>query len=431
MFFKLITKLQGSKLIGDSVKYTGLNFLEKSIPFLVLPILTRILPKGEVGYYILYQAILEIAVPILTLNIDSSILINFYKLNEKNFSIYFSNGLILFVLYFSAILIPLAILASYFSHWLLIPTAYFFIIYFIAFFQFLISVRQNLWRVNYKIKNYGIFTIGITILKNLLGLLLIFTTTLGWKGIILGHFVGYLVFGLYALYTFFNERMIIPTMTVSYLKDIFKIGFPLSLHRLGLWLGNAANRIIITFLLGSAATGSYGIGATFATIIAIIEDAITKAITPHLFEEFKVIDKNKERKIVKISYSIYLVILIISFSVFVVGYYGVGFIFGNEYINTRSFIFPLVLAAMFKGLYKFHVNYIFFSKQTLEITKITLTTGIFNLFLAFFLIKIKGLLGAAYSLVIISSIQYALTFYIGNRIMPMPWFSFLIQKKKI
>ena len=43
----------------------------------------------------------------------------------------------------------------------------------ILFFRFLVKNRLNLWRIDYKIQSYSIFTIGISIVNNILGLALV------------------------------------------------------------------------------------------------------------------------------------------------------------------------------------------------------------------------------------------------------------------
>lgn len=421
LFLSIFTKLSKSKLVKDSAYYTIFNFAEKSIPFLILPIITRILSKDDVGYYVLYQAIIEILLPIMSLNIDSAVLLNFYKLDEKEFTKYFSVSLYLFLIVYFIISLFGFFLSGLISALLMFPIFWLNFLFFIVLFRFTTQLRQNLWRIKYKLKNYGIFTIGISILKNGIALVLVFFTDLGWKGLIIGHMAGYFVFAIYAMFTFYQENLIRFTKNLAYIKDILKVGIPLSLHKLGLWLGNAANRIIITSLLGTAATGNYGIGATFGIMVTLIEDAFTKAFVPHLFDKLQNITENKKVEIVKLSYYVYFVLIVISAIIFVVGYFSVGIIFGNQYLETREFILPLVLAAMFKGFYKLHIGFIMFTKITYKITQITLATGILNIALAYLMIQQFGLLGAAYSMLIITFLHYVLSFYVGNKLIPMPW----------
>lgn len=424
-----LSKVKKSRLFKDSVAYTFLNVIENAIPFLILPILTRLLTKEEVGYYILYQAIIEVALPILTLQIDNAILLNYYKLDKYKFKDYFSNAIILFFGYFLLLFFILYALSNPLSSLLSFPAIWLNIVFAIVFFRFFTNVRQQLWQIKYKIKSYGIFTIGIAIVKNALGLVFIVYTSMAWEGIIAGHLIGYALFGLIALITFFRERLISFKRKLIYYRDILLIGTPLAIHRLGLWFGKAANRVIITTLLGAAATGSYGVGATFAAIVTVIEQSFAKAFKPHLFDGLKSNSRKNKRKIIKSSYFIYAFIFILSVSIYIIGYYSVGFIFGEEYLDTRKFMLPLIIAAMFKGFFELHVNYILFTKRTIQITKITLASGIINVVLAYFSTKYFGLIGTAYSLAFVSSLQYLVTFYVSDKLYPMPWLYFLKNKE--
>lgn len=424
MIRKFYNKLKGSELFRHSASYTILNFLEKALPFLVFPILTRKLSIEDVGLFVLYQTLIEILMPILTLSIDNTSLLTFYKLDLKEFKKYFSNAFFVFSIVFLTVFIFMLIFNNSLSHLINFSSFWLPFVIIMVFFRFLTQNRQNIWRVQYKIKNYSKFTLSISLLNNILGIFLVLYTNIGWGGMIIGHFVGYVLFGSYSLYTFFNEGFILfQKLTSKYVKDILKISFPIAIHRLGIWLGSAANKMIIAAILGTAATGSYGVGAVFASVIAILEDAISKAIIPHIYEKLKINNKTEKKSIVKLSYMIYLGLLIISIAVYLVGYNLTDFIFGNQFDETKYLLFPLIAAAYFKGLYKLHVHYIFFTKKTMQVTKITFSVGIINIFLSYFLVLNFGLIGAAYSLFIINMFQYLLSFYVGNKLIPMPWFN--------
>lgn len=424
-----LNKLRKSTLVRDSGTYTILNFTEKAIPFLILPILTRVLSKDDIGYFILYQSIVEIIIPMMTFNIDSSILINYYKLENKRFSVYFSNGIFLFIIIYPLILILFNVFSTQISNLISFPEYWLNAVYLIVFFMFLTNLRQHIWRIKHKIIYYAFFTIGISLFRNGIGLIFVFNTFLGWKGLILGNLIGYGIFSILAVITFFKFGLIKFEKSIPFIRDCLKTGLPLSIHKLGIWLGNAANKIIIISILGAAATGSYGIGATFATIITLVEDAFNKAFQPYLYEQLTNINDSKRIGLVKLTFYVYAFIISISILSFIFGVVMVDVIFGSQYIDTKGFILPLVLAAMFKGLYKLHVNYIIFTKKTILVTKITISTGILNIILAYLFIKNFGLVGAAYSLLIINLIQYVLMFIEGNKQYPLPWLSFIRKQK--
>jgi O-antigen/teichoic acid export membrane protein len=81
-----------AKLFQHTVIYTGINIFDKTIPFLIIPILTRLISKEEIGLYTLYQTLFQILIPILTLSIDNTIIINYYKQNKRISQITFQQG---------------------------------------------------------------------------------------------------------------------------------------------------------------------------------------------------------------------------------------------------------------------------------------------------------------------------------------------------
>lgn len=421
-----IGRIIKSKLLKDSGAYTILNVVEKLVPFFILPIITRILTKEEVGLYILYQAIIQILIPLMTLNTDSAVLLSYYKEEKNRFTEYFSNAIVLFAMVFTLILSILFIFSDEISSIIKFPSNWLLIVSGIVVARYFTQLRQHIWRIKYRIKEYSYFTIGISFVKNSIGLLLVIFFSYNWEGLIIGHLIGYSIFGLVALYTFHTERIFNFKLNILFIKDAFYVGYPLSIHKIGTWFGNAANRIIIASILGTAATGSYGVGATFAVIVTMFEDAFNKAFMPHLFQKLKKIHSNDKNKLVRLTYSVYLFLIVISAILYIIGYYGVGLIFGAEYHETREFMLPLVIAAMINGFYKLHVNYIMFTKKTIKITQISISTGILNLILAYSLTVSFGIIGAAYSLLLTKAIQYLLTFYVGNNLIPLPWFSFML-----
>lgn len=416
-----------SSLLKQAGVYTISNLLEKGIPFAILPILTRILTKEDVGFYTLYQAVLSLLIPLYTLSIDSSIILNYFKIDKERFKVYFSNGLFLFL----AILIVLTVISSLFSNQISefanFPFFWFLLIIFIVALQFFTTLRKSLWQIRDQPKKFAYFSIGLSLFKNLIGLLLIIYTDLGWKGIIIGHLIGQLMFSAYSIISFLKESLIVKILNKADIFDLLKIGAPLSLHRFGAWLSDSLNRVVISSLIGVAATGSYGIGATFGIIVTITQDAFNKAYVPYLFKNLKVYSEEVRQKLVKTT--IYFYIALIAFATFisVVGYFSVGVVFGEQYSQTKSFIVPLVFAAAFNGLYKVHANYIFFTKKTYKIMLITLFMGLVNIALVYHLVSDYGILGAAYATLLIQGISYLITFYISNKIYPI----FIFKKNKL
>ena len=424
-----LRKIADSKLFKQTFAYTIVNILDKAIPFLIIPILTRIISKEGIGYYTLYQTLFNILIPFLTLSIDSAILVNYYKHSKEAFAKYFSTGIYLSLAIYIIGLTAGFIFSSSLSILFGLPIAWVQITMVIVLLQFLSQLRKNLWRVKREPVKYGYYSVPLTLTKNILGLLLVFYTDLGWKGIILGHFIAQLFFSVYALITFINEEFLKKQFINGYIKDMLKFGGPISIHRIGAWLSGALNKILLNTIIGVAATGSYGVAATFGVIVTVIGDAVTKAYVPFLYEKLKEFNEKTAIQLVKLIYGYYGFYIIITFIIFIIGYYGVGIIFGQQYLDTKEFILPIILAAMINALYKIHVDFISFTKKTYMIAGTTITSGILNIFVAFQLISTYGIIGAAYSALIIQFFTYIVIFYISNKQFKLPWGYFLYKLK--
>ena len=79
--------MQQKKLLSDIIIYTLFGAIEKVLPFLVLPFLTRLFTIEEVGYYTLYQTVILLLVPIITSEVGTTISVNFFHYDKEKFAV--------------------------------------------------------------------------------------------------------------------------------------------------------------------------------------------------------------------------------------------------------------------------------------------------------------------------------------------------------
>lgn len=422
---KLISLAVNSNLVKQAGIYTSLNIIEKLIPFLVLPILARYLTKESLGYYIVYQTIISFMLPIISLNSDSSVLVNYYKLEKIEFAKYFFNSFYIIglsLIFFSAIFI---IFPASIAKLLEFPKELLIAIVFISFSSVFVRLIQNLWQVEKRPLRYGQFSISLTLTKD--GLMLFFVVYFGlqFDGIIISQLIAYLIFLIVSIIILYRRQLLKPNFNIPYLTDSLKVGLPLTGHQIFAWLGNQSNRLLINIVLGSAATASFGIGSVYGSIVTVLQNSFNKAFVPHLFSELKSPLRPTNLKWVKFTYLYNLGLFIVAIFIGFVGYQFNSILFGEEYNDSSQFIFYIVIGSAFNGMYKMHVNYIFFTKETKYVMYITMYGGIVNVVLCYLLITLVGVLGAAQAFMISQLITYLLAWYYGNKMFPMPWFKLL------
>lgn len=435
---QILIKFSKGSLAKDAGLYMVFSILDKLVPFIVLPIISRELSVEAMGFYILFQSIYNFVLPILTLNADSGIMLNHYHLDKDLFKRYFSSGLFVFFISFTVVTIVTFLFRGVIEKLLSFDIEFLFLAYVIGFFYFFNSINLNIWQKEKKPVSYGVFTILLTLLKNILILIFVFYfPEFSWKGIIISQVIAQFVFFLYSVFFLKKKGLINTRFDKKYMLDVLNLGVPVTVHQLGAWSGNLGSRLVVNSLIGTVAAGHFGIGTTFGAIMTIVQTSFNKAFVPYLYERLKGIQdddneekiKHKKEKLVKMTYlyniSLVGLALIISF----IGYYGVDIIFGEKYYESRVFIFWVVFASAFNGMYKMHVAYMFYNKKTKHIASITLSTGIINLLLCIFIISINGkqAVGAAQALLISQFMSYILSWYMADRVYPLPWFNRLIK----
>lgn len=421
MIFTLLKKTLKQKVIHNIAVYSFFSVIQKCIPFLLYPLFSRIFTQEEVGYYMLYQAIYFLAIPIFTMSAETSISINYFKLDKIEFAKYLTTVLSSVCVYFIVLVGVLLLLKDILADWIDFSPFWLVMAVMPILPRVIINILLSLYRNLELPKKYGMLSVCSSLLNNIIGLALIYTTSFTWESIIIGVLIGDTIMSMVSVYGLNKLNYFCFTFVCEYVIDSFKISFPLSLHTIGGWLSNSLNRFFITTIIGVAATGSYGIGATFSLVLNLIIDSFNLAFGPYLFQRLGTFTSGDQYEIVKISCLFYLIIGLFTLIISLIGFFGVSLFFGAEYESTKDFIIPLVLASALNGGYKVHVNYLFFSKKTYLITAVTFSMGILNIGLAYWMITAYGLLGAAYSLMIIAWGSYVLIMILANRLYPLHW----------
>lgn len=363
----------------------------------------------------------------MTFNADSAILINQYHLDKSKFRIYFSSAVVVFFVASSIVFLSYICLIRALDTAIGFDFQIMSLLFMTCFFFFFSRVNLNMWQRNGEVFKYGIFQVALTFIKNGLMLVAIFYfIQYSWKGIIYAQFIAQAIFFIYSVYYLISNNFVSNKINKAYIKDSIKIGSSLTFHQLGAWSGNLATRFILFFFLGAAAAGQFGIAATFGLIIALIMDSLNKAFVPYLFDSINSTDYIKNpgnlRRIVKLTYAVNAGILLTSIFISLFGVVAVERIFGSQYAQSKSIIIWLTFASAFNGMYKMHVNYMFYTKEVRKIASITVSTGVLNILLSVILIYLNGLQGAAQAYCISQCISFIFSWYLGNRVFPMPWF---------
>ena len=188
-----------------------------------------------------------------------------------------------------------------------------------------------------------------------------------------------------------------------------------------------ADRFFIAGELGVDKAGIYMLAAQLATVVSLVHESINRAFLPWLFEKLAMNKTEDKKLIVKYTYLWFVVILMTSPILFFIGPSIVIIIAGPQYSEAGNIFGWLALGHSFGGMYAMLNCYIYFSKKTYSLSIVTLFSGILNIILLIFFLKIYGLIGAGIAFSISMLVRFFLTWFLAQYVHPMPWLSFRKQ----
>ncbi|UCS93240.1 oligosaccharide flippase family protein [Echinicola marina] len=408
-----------NKVFRNIGLYTLLNFVNSAIPFLLLPVFTNYLSKFDFGIVDLFTTFSFIFIPIVGLNIGSSIIRYYYELDKNEFSNFISTiltflcllgGVIVVIVYF----VFLVVKPDYFEGGIPIQIVWLSVLY--ALFTQIIEVLLNIFRVEEKPALFGLLRITKTTMDILLSVYFIVYLNYGWEGRI---YPMLFVSGLICIAAILFIRKLYGFKFLihkTYLKIALSYSVPLIVHTLGGYILAFSDRLVIAHYLGVDEVGLYAVAYQIGMIMSFLGTSFNQAWTPFVFSILK---KDEGKGILKLK-KYNLVYFATTFIVALAIYLAVPLIYelfiNNDFIVNYYVVLWVLIGYSFFGMYKFVVNFLFYFKKTKLLAGITLVSSLINLILNFILVPVYGLLGAAVSTTIAFFILFCIVYYFYHRL---------------
>lgn len=414
-------------LAKNSLVYLLSNIINASIPFLLLPILTRVLSPTEYGQLAMFQTLVAGLAAFVGLNSVGAANRKYYDDDNNLCEVSQYNGTCLHILLGSTVVLLgiVTVFSTQLSKFLSISVNWIYSAVFFSALTFVINLRLGQWQVRGVALKFGALQISNSLFNMGLSLLLVIGMHFGAQGRIDAQLMAAILSALAAFYMLIKDNLVkFFCWRPDYLKQASEFGVPLVPHVFGIFLLSAVDRLVINQELGLEQAGIYMVAVQLSMALNIVFDAINKAYVPWLFGILKRDISTEKRKVVKYTYFYFLLLLMIAPLPFIIGPWALVFIAGEEYSQAGEVIGWLCLGQIFGGMYLMVTNYVFFTKKTSRLSLVTIFSGFVHVILLYFLIENFGLIGAAYSFCISMFIRFLSTWCLAKLSVLMPWFDF-------
>lgn len=394
-----------------SIWFLACSLLQRGISVITTPIFTRLLSTSEFGEYSTFNSWWSIINVFVSLHLFSGVytqgLVKFENERKEYSSALQGLTLCLVVGWTIVYLVFHNKVNEIVSLNTIQMLALFSMIWTSAVFNFWASEQ----RVDFKYKWLVILTLITSLLKPLIGIILVINCSdkvtariLGLAGV---EFVCYI--GL------FIAQMKRGRLFCS--KKIWKYGLKLSIplipHYLSQTILNNSDRIMIEKMVDSASVGIYSLAYSLSMIMTLLNSALIQTIDPWLFRKIK----SKEMKdIGRVSYiTLGLVavlnILLIFFAPEIIAVFA-----PPEYYEAVWVVPPIAMSVYFIFAYSLFADFEFYFEKTKLISIATGIGAILNIVLNYFFIRMFGYIAAGYTTLICYALYAILHYVFMNRI---------------
>lgn len=364
------------KIIRDSFVYLLGDLLSKSVPFLLLPYLGRILGSSGFGELSYYQVIIALGLIFISFSQDGAIIRYYYKHGK-----HLINQLVIVSISHAVFFLVLLIAASLFLNDILITYALI-----TAFTQSVLAIvlaiqqcqRQSYKYIAIQLTN-ALLSGGLTVAffhmlsasveNRILSMMIANATSVG---------LSIAFFGLCGKTSvIFNWKR----FKLLY-KYIFSFGLPLLLHQTSFFIKGQVDRVLIYQCFSSSILGVYSAGYQIASILAIVLMALNKATLPYYYECIKS-GKIGIKKVKKYLLYSCLIIPIPGLVAWVLPQALYVWVLGSQFVDVKYYVVIFSLAISLTIPYLLLVNYLFYHGANGIISRCTVGSSLVYIVLVF------------------------------------------------
>jgi O-antigen/teichoic acid export membrane protein len=409
-------------IIKNSVIYLSSSILNKAIPFLLLPILTKYLSPEEYGVLSIFQLLISFSTAFVGMNMSANISKNFFKYNKQQTSLMIGNILMILslttLIYF---LITLGV-SFYYQEIFSVPSNWVVIIPVISFMFMINTINLTILRNQEKAILFGIYEIANTAVNMGVTILLLLMYHYGWYSQAVGMTFAYTLFFIISFLHLKKNSFIILKYDGAEAKKILKLSIPLIPHVVGGIIIALSDRFFIERMVSLEMVGIYSVGYMFGVVVILFTDAFIKAWSPWFYKILSDADNAKKIKIVKYSYLYILATFIVAFGISIFAKFIIPYVVNVRYVGAEIYVFWIAIGYAVHGVYKIFFPYLVHISKTSFLGVSTIIAAVLNLIFNYFLIKEFGAIGAAYSTVLSFIVSASLVFWYQNKHFKMPWF---------
>lgn len=411
-----------NKLVGNAAIYLGANVLNAGIPFLLLPVLTRVLSPADYGTLAMFGVALSILGAFTGLSVHGAIGVRYFTLKQDELAEYVAACMAILAASTATLLVVVVVCGRWLADISGVPVDWLMVAVIVSGLQFLGNIRLSLWQVAGHAKKYATFQVSQSLLNATLSLLFILGLGLAWQGRVLGQAIAVGLFGVTALWLLRKDALLcFGAQLRLHGADALAFGIPLIPHVLGALVLATSGQFFVTNMIGIGATGIYVVAAQVGAVVGLIADAFVKSYAPWLYQQLKDQSPASKNLVVGVSYAVFLFFLALSALASVFVYAVFPLVVGQQFMAARALSVFFIFGNGFTGMYLAVAGFFFFTSKTRFVSVVSISSGVLSIGVMYVCGRAFGLEGIAFAFLASQVVMFLLAWAGANLVYPMPW----------
>jgi len=408
-------------VIKNSIIYLSSSILNRAIPFLLLPIMTKYLTTEEYGTLSIYLVLLSFYGALIGMNIHMNISRNFFKVSKQEISINIGNIFLILGGSFSIYLLLTLVIVTYTGSLFSITQYWLLAIPIVSVMMMINNINLTILRNEGRAYIFGLFEVSNTVINLSVTILFLIFLEYGWHSQVVGMLIAYTIFFIVGIIYMHKRGYITFIVDKIKIKSILNISMPLIPHVIGGAIIVLSDRLFIEHMIGLDEVGIYSVGYTFGMILMLFTDAFIKAWSPWFYKSMENPKDTTKKTIVRYTYFYIAYIFMLAIIITIVSNYILPYVVDEKFYSAGQYILWISLGYAMFGVYQILFPYLVHTGKTLFLAYSTSTAAITNLILNYVLINYFGTIGAAYATAIAYFMMFLLLAIYAQKIYPMPW----------
>ena len=257
------------RVVRNGFIYLFSDVLNKSMPFLLLPIMTKYLSPENYGVLSIYMVMITLYSAFIGMNINMNVSKNFFNVSKNEMAIYIGNMLIILSISFIVYFIISIVISLLYDQIFSVPSRWFLTLPIISLMMMVNNINTTILRNQGRSLMYGFFQISNTLVNTGITVLFLLIFHYGWYSQAIGIISAYTVFFVISIFYMYKQGFINPIIDKVKMKSILNISLPLIPHVLGGAVIAMSDRLFIENMVSVKEVGIYSVGYTFGMIVML------------------------------------------------------------------------------------------------------------------------------------------------------------------